>query len=156
MKSWLDRSDHVLAHNFFRSHAVRLLGGNNPATAWAEARELIISRFSIAEKSRLWPHIQYRLDRDNDEFDLQDDEWLRVAGRVMTRVGAEHAIWWAFLQEAQQERVVKGHRARLWITALLVKPDGKRIPVTPEFFCALNSDGSKLRGAYDRQDSAQR
>ena len=127
----------------FREVNPRMLGGSGSETTFEEAQAAIKERLKIATCGQEWVHIIYCLWRDPGECELSEIEWLQVARRVMTRIGAEDVPWSAYLDESDFIERGKHFRVRLWISACLIRPDGSRVKSNKEFYGALNPDGSK-------------
>ena len=122
----------------FAREDLRLIGGTTgPQTTHGDALEALRQRRGLQSRAIRNPHVHFTLFREVHESDLTDDEWLQVGMRVMERIGAADALWWAFVN------IGWGGRYELNIYALLTDSTGKPVATGRYKLGRLNADGSK-------------
>ena len=116
----------------------RLMGGTTgPHTTQRDAIQALHQRHMLRTREIRDPHADFVLCREVAESDPTDDEWLQIAKRVMARIGAADAMWWAFVSNDGHER------SRLHIYALLIDSTGKPVATRRYQWASLNADGSR-------------
>lgn len=116
----------------------RLIGGTTgPHTTQREAIEALRQRRALQTRELRAPHAEFVLYREEVESDPTDDEWLQIAKRVMARIGAADAMWWAFVGYGGAGRFA------LHIFALLFDFTGKAVATRRYQWGSLNADGSR-------------
>ena len=122
----------------FAREGYRLIGGTTgPHTTQREAIEALRQRRGLQSREIPDPHADFVLCREEDESDPTDDGWLQIVERVLVRIGAADAMWWAFVSNDGHER------SRLHIFALLIDSIGKPVATRRYQWASLNADGSR-------------
>lgn len=122
----------------FAREGYRLIGGTTgPHTTQREAIEALRQRRRLQSREIPDPHADFVLCREEDESDPTDDGWLQIVERVLVRIGAADALWWAFVSNDGHER------SRLHIFALLIDSTGKPVATRRYQWANLNADGSR-------------